>query len=189
MAGLQLEQELVIVRLPGPLGPGLGEEEAGGGQHGPGGQQRRRPAPGDVVVVRVEEPGAGPAADSEHEADHGEEDADHEVEEADDQEEAGAELEPGGLGRVKDGGEREEPGDDGEDEADEEEALDGEQPGRHEPLPDLVIGGAPHGVTPVEQDIKLEPGISEPVEANLPGPHADKGRLGVLPGDKPGRGG
>ena len=58
VSGLQLEEELLIVRLSGPLRLGFGEEEAGGGQQGPGGQQCRRPTPGEVVVVGIEEPGA-----------------------------------------------------------------------------------------------------------------------------------
>ena len=73
---------------------------------------------------------------------------------------------------MKDDGEREDSGEDGEDEADEEEALDGEQPRGHQPLPDLVVGVSPHRVTSREQHIKLEPGEAEPVEADLPRPHA-----------------
>ena len=75
---------------------------------------------------------------------------------------------------MKDDREREDSGEDGEDEADEEEALDGEKPRGHQPLPDLVVSVSPHRVTSCEQYIKLEPGEAEPVEADLPGPHANE---------------
>ena len=47
----------------------------------PGAEETRGPAPGEVVVVGVEQPGAGPAADGEHQADDEEEDAGDEVQE------------------------------------------------------------------------------------------------------------
>ena len=171
------------MRPPGSLPPGLGQGEQRGGQVSPGGEEGGRPAPGEIVVVGVEEPGAGPAAETEDEA-GGEHDEPHqEVTEHSPEEEVVAKPQPDVSGGLKDSEETEEPGEAAEDETETEEALDCQQPGRHQPLPDLVVGPAPHAAAAVEQDVKLEPREPEPVEADLPGAHPDEGRLSVLPGD------
>ena len=56
------------MRPPGSLSPGLGKEEKSGGQVSPGGEEGGCPAPGEIVEVGVEEPGAGPAAETEDQA-------------------------------------------------------------------------------------------------------------------------
>ena len=87
MSWLQLEQQLFILSLLSLLSPCLWGEESCRDQMWPWAQQTGCPAPGEVVVVGVEEPGARPAADSEHQADDEEEEAGEQVQDNIDQDE------------------------------------------------------------------------------------------------------
>ena len=150
---------------------------------GPGGEECRRPAPGQVVVVGIEEPRPRPAGETEDEAGGEHDEAGEKVTENVDQEEVVTEPEPDVSRRLKDREETDEPGEGAEDEAEDEKSLDCEEPGGHQPLPDLVECLAPHTATAVEQNVKLKPREPELVEADLPGSHPEEGGLSVLPGD------
>ena len=152
----------------------------------PGGKEAGSPAPAEVVIVRVEEPGARPAGDCEHDGDDEEEETRHQVQTNIDQDEVVTKPEPHCLGCLEGDHDAADSAENTEDEAEDEETLGSEEPGRHQPFSDLMISVAPDTVTSVEQHIKLEPGEAESVEADLPGTHPGEGRVGVLPWDEPG---
>ena len=138
-------------------------------------------APGDIVVVGIEQPAPVPAAGAEEEQDEEQEDGGDALHDEGDQHQV--ELEPEDVlhGDAEQKTDVDDLGGEADDEGDAGKELAEDQPPGHQPLPDQPILVAPGHGAAREHPVELELGVAEVVEAELPEAHVGEGGLGVLP--------
>merc|ERR1712156_1161113 len=128
-------------------------------------------APGDIVVVGVEQPASVPTAGAKEEQDEEQQDGGDALHDEGDQHQV--ELEPEDVlhGDAEQKTDVDDLGGEADDEGDACKELAEDQPPGH---------GAAR-----EHPVELKLGVAEVVEAELPEPHVGEGRLGVLPSWEP----
>ena len=142
-------------------------------------------APGDVVVVGVEQPAPVPAAGAKEDQDEKEEDGSDALHDEGDQHQV--ELEPEDVlhRHAEQEADIDDLGGEADDEGDAGKELDEDEPPGHQPFPDQPILVTPGHGAACEHPVELELGVAEVVEAELPEAHVGEGGLGVLPGGEP----
>ena len=184
-SGVHLHQQRLVRLLPVFRKRHLEGHQVGGAAMDEHGKAGHSVAPGDVVVVGVEEPAPVPAAGAKEDQDEKEEDGGDALHDEGDQHQV--ELEPEDVlhGHAEQEADVDDLGGEADDEGDAGKELDEDEPPRHQPLPDQPVLVTPGHGAACEHPVELELGIAEVVEAEFPEPHVGERGLGVLPGGEP----